>query len=67
MKSSETRRKPSAKSESTKKTNGGGNGSDRFERIAIAAYFRAQARGFAPGQDMEDWLTAEAELDRAAA
>lgn len=66
MKSSEPRRKPSAKSESSKKTNGD-QGADRFERIAIAAYYRAQARGFAPGQDMEDWLTAEAELERAAA
>lgn len=61
MKSSEPRRKASAKSE-TKKSNG--DGTDRIERIAIAAYYRAEARGFAPGQAMEDWLTAEAEMDR---
>lgn len=64
MKSSEPRRKASAKSESAKKTDG--DGTDRIERIAIAAYYRAEARGFAPGQAMDDWLTAEAELDRSA-
>lgn len=68
MKSSEPRRKASAKSsESTKKANGGGDGVDRFERIAVAAYYRAEARGFVPGQDMDDWLTAEAEVDRSVA
>lgn len=34
---------------------------ERLFRIAIAAYFKAQARGFAPGHEMEDWLAAEAE------
>lgn len=37
--------------------------SERHERIARAAYHRAQARGFEPGQDMEDWLQAEREID----
>ncbi len=31
--------------------------------IALAAYFRAQKRGFAPGHETEDWLAAEAEVD----
>jgi hypothetical protein len=31
--------------------------------IAQAAYFRAQQRGFEPGRELEDWLTAEAEVD----
>jgi hypothetical protein len=35
---------------------------DRKGRIAAAAYFKAQARGFAPGRELEDWLEAEAEL-----
>jgi hypothetical protein len=35
----------------------------RHERIAKAAYLRAEARGFAPGHDLEDWLAAEATLD----
>jgi hypothetical protein len=35
----------------------------RSALIARAAYFRAQSRGFAPGQEMADWLAAEAEVD----
>jgi len=30
--------------------------------IAEAAYFRAQQRGFAPGDPLKDWLEAEAEV-----
>jgi hypothetical protein len=30
--------------------------------IEMAAYFRAERRGFAPGHDFEDWLAAEAEI-----
>jgi DUF2934 family protein len=32
--------------------------------IAEAAYLRAERRGFAPGHEDEDWLAAEAEVDR---
>jgi hypothetical protein len=32
--------------------------------IAEAAYLRAERRGFAPGGEEEDWLAAEAEVDR---
>ena len=31
-------------------------------QIAERAYLRAQLRGFAPGQELDDWLAAEAEL-----
>jgi Protein of unknown function (DUF2934) len=31
--------------------------------IAEAAYLRAERRGFAPGYETEDWLSAEAEVD----
>ena len=31
--------------------------------IAESAYFRALARGFAPGHEVEDWLAAEEEVD----
>jgi hypothetical protein len=31
--------------------------------IAAAAYFLAEKRGFAPGHEVEDWLTAEREID----
>jgi hypothetical protein len=35
----------------------------RAALIARAAYFRAMNRGFAPGEDLADWLAAEAEVD----
>ncbi len=35
----------------------------RHDLIAQAAYARAQARGFAPGGEVEDWLAAEIEVD----
>jgi hypothetical protein len=36
---------------------------DREARIAEAAYWRAERRGFAAGQELEDWLAAEKEVD----
>lgn len=36
---------------------------ERHRLIAEAAYYRAQARGFAPGGEMDDWIQAEAEID----
>lgn len=35
----------------------------REEHIATAAYYKAQARGFAHGHALFDWLQAEAEYD----
>lgn len=35
----------------------------RAALIAEAAYFRAEKRGFAPGNETEDWLAAESEVD----
>lgn len=35
----------------------------RRAMIAQAAYLRAERRGFAPGNEEEDWLAAEAEVD----
>ena len=32
------------------------------ERVATAAYYRAEKRGFTPGQELEDWLEAEREI-----
>ncbi len=34
----------------------------RRRRIAEAAYYRAERRGFAPGNDLHDWLEAEREI-----
>lgn len=38
-------------------------GEERWQRIAEAAYRRAEHRGFAPGNEVEDWLAAEHEVD----
>lgn len=36
----------------------------RQRMIATAAYLRAERRGFAPDHETEDWLEAEADIDR---
>jgi hypothetical protein len=35
----------------------------RHDMISESAYFRAEARGFASGRELEDWLAAELEID----
>ena len=37
---------------------------ERYDQVAEAAYFRAEHRGFLPGYELQDWLDAEAELDK---
>ena len=32
------------------------------QRVAMAAYFRAEKRGFTPGRELDDWLEAEREI-----
>ncbi|HUQ24983.1 MAG TPA: DUF2934 domain-containing protein [Burkholderiales bacterium] len=39
-------------------------GDDVTRRIAEAAYYRAQQRGFEPGHELEDWIAAEREVRR---
>ena len=39
----------------------------RRDRIAEAAYYNAQRRGFQPGHEVEDWLEAEKQVDDEAA
>lgn len=34
---------------------------DQLNHIATLAYYKAEARGFEPGQELNDWLEAEAE------
>lgn len=41
----------------------GVSGEERRQLIAEAAYFRAEQRRFTPGYELEDWLSAEAEVD----
>lgn len=38
---------------------------NRVRRIRLLAYLKAQRRGFKPGNEVEDWLEAERELDAA--
>jgi len=37
--------------------------SDRKQKIATAAYYRAARRGFEDGFEMQDWLEAEMEIN----
>ena len=38
--------------------------SELYNWIAVAAYYRAEKRGFAPGGEMQDWIEAEAEIEQ---
>lgn len=35
---------------------------DMANRIALLAYYKAAARGYEPGYELQDWLDAEAEI-----
>jgi hypothetical protein len=37
---------------------------ERHAAIAVAAYHLAERRHFAPGYEAEDWLAAEAQIER---
>ena len=36
---------------------------ERWQVIAVAAYHKAEKRGFAPGHELGDWIEAETEMD----
>jgi hypothetical protein len=38
------------------------NPGERHQMIALAAYYRAEQRGFMNGDPLQDWLEAEAEV-----
>jgi hypothetical protein len=40
--------------------------SDPIDRLATAAYYRAEQRGFSPGGELDDWLGAEREMTASA-
>ena len=44
--------------------NGRSADEERQRLIAVAAYYRAERRGFVPGCEMDDWLEAEAEVQQ---
>ncbi len=35
----------------------------RHEMVAVAAYLRAECRGFSPGREIDDWYAAAAAVD----
>ena len=41
----------------------GVTGQERHQLIAEAAYYRAERRSFIPGYELEDWLSAESEIE----
>ncbi len=43
---------------------GGVSAEQRHALIERAAYLLAESRGFSPGEELDDWLAAEAEVDR---
>lgn len=55
--------KTRAKSKSAASQHDIGDGIDREEMISVAAYYRAEHRGFGGGDALADWLAAEAEID----
>ncbi len=50
-----------ASRKSSRARKGAGTGNLTIQ-IAEAAYYKAEARGFAPGYELEDWLEAEQEV-----
>ena len=36
---------------------------ERWKMIAVAAYHKAEKRGFAPGHELQDWAETEKEID----
>ncbi len=55
--------KPTSLRNGTRRKKVGNRKTDLKPNIEIAAYFKAQARGFAPGFELDDWLAAEKEVD----
>ncbi len=40
----------------------GSDHEDRWARVATAAYYKSESRGFKSGHDLEDWLAAEKDV-----
>jgi hypothetical protein len=37
---------------------------ERWKMVAVTAYHKAEKRNFAPGNDLQDWVEAEQEVDK---
>lgn len=58
------RRKPASDAASMARAEADATGGEqRHARVALAAYYLAEKRGFAPGHELDDWLAAEKEID----
>lgn len=56
---------PKAKAPATgRKRKPAASAEQRRNYVEIAAYYIAERRGFAPGDPLQDWIAAEAEIDR---
>lgn len=54
---------PSAVRQESKSAAKGVSPEERYAMIARMAYLRAADRGFAPGNELDDWLAAEVEFE----
>ncbi len=50
--------------EAEKVNSGAVSAEERHQMIAVAAYYLAERREFRPGYEIDDWLTAQEEVDR---
>lgn len=50
--------------EKVKASKGVLNDEDIVTKIAVAAYYKAESRGYEPGHEIQDWLEAESEILR---
>ena len=68
MKTTEPKRKISGQTETGASVDNdrATDGEDRQDYVATAAYYKAEARGFIPGLEIDDWLEAEADLNKSA-
>ena len=52
-----------AASTAPKSSKSKGKSEASHDQIAALAYLKAEARGFSPGRELDDWLEAESELN----
>lgn len=64
MKTGKTRSKTGRNSapHSSPESGSASNAIDWESRIAVAAYYKSESRGFTPGYELNDWVDAEKEL-----
>ncbi|HET7197924.1 MAG TPA: DUF2934 domain-containing protein [Burkholderiales bacterium] len=58
------RKSPAARPAQAPATSGAPTPEELYRMIQETAYFKAKARNFAPGHEVQDWIEAEAEVRR---